>query len=222
MGRLAAYLQEIEDNAETYERSVEDYPRWASVQALEKFPLKHTIPFLDLLPASQSAILTTLEEISTRFASGQVSEARNDWLHGQRTTSPESLDRLREGIDDVRDAVLHIEESGMSRQAYAAVSDTVDGNHRRTVVLASLGKRTFSLFGPSAFSWLRLPSYTAVQCIMSLARFAEPSECLRFTVEVDSEYSQMWDNYPRRPKLQRGKVAAGQAALDSTVRALHA
>jgi hypothetical protein len=143
-------------------------------------------------------------------------------MHGQRTTSPESLDRLREGIDDVREAVLQIEESGMSLQGYAAVSDTIDGDHRRTVVLASPGGRNFSLYGPSSFSWLRLPGLTAVQYVMNSARFAEPTESLRFTVEVESPYSQMWDNYPRRSTLQRGKVAAGQAALESTAQVMHA
>lgn len=220
--RLARYLQELEDNQANYERSTNDFPEWASVQTLEKFPFAHTIAYLDLLPGSRGTIIKTLEEISSRFISGQVSEARNDWLHGQRTSSVESLDRLREGIDDVREAVRHIEESGMSRQGYAAVSDIEDGNQRRTVVLTSLDGRNTSLFGPSPFSWLRLPRLTAVQCVMNSARFAEPAECLRFTVEVDSPYSQMWDNYPRRPRLQRGKVVAGQGALQSAAQVIPA
>lgn len=221
-GRLAAYLQELEDNKADYERSTNDFPEWASVQTLEKFPFNHTIAYLDLLPESRAKIIKTLEEISSRFIAGQVSEARNDWLHGQRMSSAESLDRLREGIDDVRVAVRHIEESGMSLQGYATVSDTIDGDGRRTVTLASLSAHEISLFGPSPFSWLRLPCSTAVQYVMNSARFAEPSECLRFTLEVDSPYSQMWDNYPRRPRLQRGKVAAGQAALRSTAQIMHA
>lgn len=218
--KLAAYLQDLEDNASDYERAGDDVPEWTSVQTLEKFPFQHTIPYLDLLPGSRSAIIKTLEEITNQFVSGQVSEARNDWMHGQRTTPVESLDRLREGIDDVREAVRHIEESGMSRQGYTAVSDTTDGDHRRTVVLAGPDGRNISLFGPSPFSWLRLPRLTAMQYVMNSARFAEPIECLRFTLEVESPYSQMWENYPRRPRMQRGKVAAGQAPL--TAQVLHA
>ena len=220
--RLAAYLQDLDDNSEKYERSSNEIPEWAAVQTLEKFPFTHTVPYLDLLPQARAQIVKTLEDISRRFIAGRVSEARNEWMHGQRTSAPESLDQLREGVDDVREAVLQLEENGMSLQGYSILGDTVDGDDRRKVVLSSPGGRTFSLYGPSAFSWLRLPKLTAVQYVMNSARFAEPSECLRFTIEVESPYSQMWADYPRRPTLERGKVAAGQGALQSTAQAMHA
>lgn len=219
--RLALYLQSCADRNHEFERPAEEFPEWVDVQSLERFPFVHTMAFLDLMPNCQVSIPRVLEEITSRFTSGQVSETRNEWLHGQRTLSMESLDRLREGVDDVREAVHYIEENGFARQRYSRVSDVIDGDDRRTVVLASPSGRQISVFGPSPFAWLRLPLLSEPQYVMNSARFAEPAECLRFTMEVESLYSKMWDNYPHRPRLQRGRAVAGQPALPSAGQGMH-
>jgi hypothetical protein len=219
--RLDSYLQDCETRGEEFERQKEEFPEWAAVQSLERFPFIHTVPFLDLTPSCRSAIHKILTGISDRFAAAQVTETRNEWLHGQRTISMESFDRLREAVEDIREAVLQIEENGFSRQRFIPVSDTVDGDGRRTVVLANPSERKISLYGPSPFAWLRLPPLYVSQYVMTSARFAEPAECLRFRIEVESPYSKMWDNYPRKPKFQQGRTVAGQPVLPSVGQGLH-
>ena len=212
--RLEAYLTECEARMDDYLRPSAEVPDWAEVQSLERFPFRHKMTFLDLLPDCRESIKRMLSEITNRFVDGDISQTRNDWLHGQRSVSAASLDRLREGLEDAREAVLSIEENGFSRQLFWRVSDIVDGDQRRIITLANSVGRQMQLFGPSPFSWLRLPAWDEPQYVMNAARFAEPAECLRFTAEVESPYSKMWQDYPKRPSLQRGR--GGQPSLPAT------
>jgi hypothetical protein len=219
--KLAAYLMDCESRAQEFERSLQDQPEWAAVQSLERFPFQHKMAFLDLMPSSRATIIRVLEEITSRFLAGRVSETRNDWSHGQKQLTTSSLDTLREAVERVREAVLTIDEYGFSRQQYRRTSDVIDGDNRRTSILASPSGRQVSLFGPSPFAWLRLPALSDPQYVMTSARFAEPAECLRFTIEAESPYSQMWNDYPRRPRLQRGRTVAGQSAVPSVAQTAH-
>ena len=106
-------------------------------RTLEKFPFVHTMAFLDLMGICRTTITRVLEEITQRFISGRVSETRNEWSHGQKQLSTSSLDNLREAVEYTREAVLAIEEYGFSRQQYRRISDVIDGDNRRTSVLAS-------------------------------------------------------------------------------------
>jgi hypothetical protein len=213
--KLASLLADSESRMQEFERPQQDRPEWVAVQSLERFPFTHTMVFLDLMPASRATIVRALEEITNRLLSGRVSETRNLWSHGQKQLSTSSLDDLHEAVEATREAVQTIEECGFARQQYHRINDVIDGDNRRTSILASPGGRQVSLFGPSPFSWLRLPVLNEPQYVMTSARFAEPTECLRFSVEVESPYSQMWDKFPRRPRLQRGRIVAGQPALPS-------
>jgi hypothetical protein len=90
----------------------------------------------------------------------------------------------------------------------------VDGDGRRTAMLANGSGRQIALFRPSPFTWLGLPSLPNSWYVVHSARFAEPSEVLRFGVEFDSPYAKMWSDYPRRPSAElreRNLTVAGSA-----------
>lgn len=214
-GRLAELLASYDGSPEQKIRSKDDLPEWVGVQSLERFPFIHTTAFLDLLPDCRASILRVLTTITDRFVAADITTTRNDWLHGSRSGSAANLDRLREGLEDVREAVLSIEENGFSRQIFDSLSDLVDGDGRRTAILANNMGRQVHLFGPSPFAWLRLPGLRESQYVMNAARFAEPTECLRFTVEVESEYSKMWDNFPKRPILEQRRSLSPQLPLSA-------
>lgn len=204
--KLSRLLADSEERREDYARPAEELPDWMQIQSLEKFPFVHKMAYLDLLPDCRTNIRRVLDEITARFLTADFEPTRDLWLRGQRSGSAANLDRLREGLDDIREAVISIEENGFSRQIYGRVTDTIDGDGRRTIILANTVGRQIELYGPSPFSWLRLPGRYEPQYVMNIARFAEPAECLRFVVEVESAYSRMWNDYPKRPRLPRGKA----------------
>jgi hypothetical protein len=172
----------------------------------------HTVPFLDLVPDSRTSILESLKEISAALVASDISDSRNEWLHGRRTLA--NLERLRLGLEKVGEAIQRIAESGFSRERYHWIRNDVDGYGRRTAILADSSGREIGLFRPTPFAWLGLPSLSESWHVLHSARFAEPSEVLRFRVEFDSPYAQMWSDYPRRPTANQ--PVQGVARLGST------
>jgi hypothetical protein len=150
---------------------------------------------------SQASILSALQEISAALMSSEISDSRNDWLHGRRTVA--NTERLRLGLEKVGEAVNRITESGFARDRYHWARNDADGDGRRTAVIANGSGRTISLFRPTPFAWLGLPTLSGSWYVVHTARFAEPSEVLRFGVEFDSPYAKMWVNYPRRPSADQ-------------------
>ena len=194
---LAEILKVYEGRPEELMRPEDQLPVWVNVQSLQRFPFVHTIPFLDLVPDCRLSIRLSLEEISKALVASDISEARNEWIHGRRTIA--DLERLRLGLERVGEAIYRITESGFSRERYNWVRNDVDGDGRSTAMLATSSGREIALFRPTPFAWLGLPHLANSWYVVHSARFAEPSEVLRFSVEFDSPYAQMWADYPRRP-----------------------
>jgi hypothetical protein len=213
---LATFLSDLGGNSVDFLRPEEQFPPWVGVQSLQRFPFVHTIPFLDLLPESRESIIEALQEISAALVASEISESRNEWLHGRRTMA--NLERLRLGLEKVGEAINRISESGFSRDHYRWVKNDSDGEGRRTSILANSSGRQITLFRPTAFAWVGLPSLGRSWYVMHSARFAQPTEVLRFGVEFDSPYAKMWTNYPRRPssnQLEQGlSVMAQQQSSD--------
>ncbi|MEV4525800.1 hypothetical protein [Streptosporangium sp. NPDC049304] len=210
--RLSSLLKDRETRDEDFKRTSEQTPDWAETQSLQRFPFVHTVPYLDLLPDCRGAIQKGLKDISQRLVGASINDARNEWLHGRRTTA--NLDRLRAGLEAVRESVSLIEEYGFTRRQFWRVRSESDGSGRGTITLSDLHGREVAFFRPSPYAWLRLPQLGGPQYVMTSARFAEPSEALRFTVELDSDYTKMWSNFPLRPQVLRKKLSARRQTLE--------
>ncbi|GHJ10591.1 hypothetical protein TPA0907_49580 [Micromonospora humidisoli] len=193
---LADLLSSYSTRAEEYLRPDTDLPRWVGQQDLQEFIFTHKVPFLDLLPESRDAIIRQLRDISRILVSAEVSDARNDWFHARR--SPVDIERLRRSLEAVRDAVLLIQDGGYSRQVYRRVRDETDEADRATYVLADATGQEVVFFRPSRYAWNNLPALYSSQHVMLSARFAEPMEVLRFRFEVESPYTELWQDYPVR------------------------
>jgi hypothetical protein len=216
-GLLADALRSFQSRTEDFVRPDNRIPLWLRSQSLERFPFVHTVPFLDLLPDSRADVLESLEEVSRRFVGADVSEARNEWLHPRRKGG--QMDRLRGSLDAVRDAVEMLENKGFSRQVYRRTKTERDEAGRSTIVLSDSRGQELVVFRPSGFAWLGLPGLDTPQHVMSAARFAEPSEVLRFRTEEDSEFARLWTGYPTRPR--RGTDSAAARVYAGNTASLH-
>ncbi|GID98015.1 hypothetical protein Adi01nite_74270 [Amorphoplanes digitatis] len=205
-GLLAKILRAYQGAASQHVRANNRIPEWFKSQELQRFPFGHTVPFLDLLPDSQTDILRTLDHISTRLIGAEVSDARNDWLHSRRDRV--ETERLRSSLDAVRDAVEAIQDKGFSRQIFRRVRTQRDEAARATVVLSDNRGQELLLLWPSGLGWLGLPGVDLPQHVMTSAQFAEPSEVLRFTTQEESAFAKMWADYPRRPRKSTGPTSS--------------
>lgn len=193
---LARLLESRKTCHGKYVRSSEDRPRFVKHSTLKRFPFEHTVPFLDLLPKSQDAILAILEDVGARLVSADVNTVRNDQLHFRPSTT--DLDRLSSSLDEVESSVRILEQSGLTRLMFRAIRTQADEWGRRVITLVDPRGKEIAIARPSSYDWLSLPSAQAPQYLVTSAVFAEPSEFLRFRSDLPSKYSDYWDNFPKR------------------------
>ncbi|MEN7502113.1 hypothetical protein AADW15_05730 [Saccharothrix sp. CCNWLY140-2] len=211
--RLSVILSDMQAHAENYERQLEQYPRWATSQRLQNFPFKHTIPFLDLAGEAQELILDRLRQASKMLVSADPSELRSGLLHPRLSRT--DLDRLRSGIEQIRDSLALLEADGFVRITYTLSSFSGDSMSRQSFVLAHKRGYKYTIHTPSNHSWLRMPSVYDPQYVMPVARIAGGTEVLRFTRRVESPFVEMYEGYPTRPSVsQRDQSFQAKAAKE--------
>ncbi|MFF3447435.1 hypothetical protein ACFYXJ_09920 [Streptomyces sp. NPDC002667] len=211
-GRLGSELKKVSSERQRWERSAEEFPDWAGRQQLLKFPFRHTIPFLDLTDASRELIVNRLQEASRILVSNNISDARNSWMHGGRSTA--DFEEVRSSLSAVRQAMQIIEDCGFVRMNFSVASQQVDAYGRSVTRFTRPRGYSFELHRPSQYDWLGLPTFKTPIHVMTAACFSAPNHFLRFRSEVRSTYSEMWANYPRRkPRSQRAIGALAEASL---------
>jgi hypothetical protein len=210
-GRLSSELKKVSNERQHWERPAEEFPDWADRQHLLKFPFRHTIPFLDLTDASRELIVNRLQETSRILVSNNISDARNSWLHGGRSTA--DFDEVRSSLSAIRQAVQIIEDCGFVRMNFSVASQQMDAYSRSITRFTRPRGYSFELHRPSQYDWLGLPTFKTPIHVMTAACFSAPNHFLRFRSEIRSTYSEMWANYPRRkPRSQRATRALTEAS----------
>ncbi|MFF1273688.1 hypothetical protein ACFVZC_09800 [Streptomyces marokkonensis] len=212
---LSTELQRISTERDTHNRPLENIPDWVDQQTLQRFPFRHSIPFLDLTDDSREMLLRSLHEISRLLVSDRIYDARNNWLHGGR----KDLDfgNVRVSLSAIRDAVQLIEDCGFSRTTFATAARRSDGYGRSVTTLRNPRGVALEVHDPSPFLWLGLPHVGHGVHVMTAACFSAPSAFLRFRSEVMSPFTEMWADYPRR-KPQSQKVGHALDGVASTIR----
>lgn len=196
--RLADHLSVIRDQDEQPARPLEDLPRFVEQTDLQRFPFRHTIPFLDLVPASQHLLPETLAKVGKQLGDSGIIKARNGLFHAKTQRTP-TIDEVNEALSKARAALRLLEEIGCVRNTFESVSTSIDTWGRSSMVLQSHGAE-IRFSGPSGFSMLGLPPLTQPVYLMQGAVFAEPNEMLRFKEGFDSPYSRYWQGVPHRPE----------------------
>lgn len=211
--RLSNKLKSLSAERHNWGRPTEEVPEWASQQDLLKFPFLHVVPFLDLTDTSRERIINQLQEISRLLVSNNISEARNSWMHGGRSTA--EFNEFRSSLDAIRQAVQVIEDCGFIRMMFSISSQQVDSYGRSATRFTRPRGFSFELHKPSQYDWLQLPTFKTPIHVMPAACFSAPNHFLRFRSEIRSPYSEMWGDYPRRkPRSQR----ASRTLADATGR----
>jgi hypothetical protein len=196
-GILAYYLKTLAADANAWKRPIDELPKYTQYSRLHNFPFGHTVSFLDLVPDAQDRLLAILRDLSTQLVATNVSELRNEWLHYRRATA--DVARLVESLSTIERVVETLEREGLARVLYRLVRQTGDRWGRRIYVLGDRREeRQIAIARPSPSLTPQMPSLRSAQYLMIAAVFDEPSEMLRFTSSVSSEYTGMWDGFPRR------------------------
>ncbi|QZQ54970.1 hypothetical protein KZI27_17130 [Curtobacterium sp. TC1] len=196
--RLSDHLASLLSHSADFLRDEQELPKFARRTDLQRFPFRHTIPFLDLTDSSQHTLPQTLHAVGQQLSNSGIMTARNGLAHAKSQRTPSVLE-VNDALSKARSALRLLEEIGCVRNTYQAVSTSIDAWGRASTLMRSHGA-DISFSGPSGFGMLGLPSLTLPVYLMQGAVFAEPNEMLRFREGFDSEYSEYWEGIPHRPE----------------------
>jgi hypothetical protein len=211
---LAKHLEKSRRNPDLYLRPSEEFPSYDGKTDLKRFLLRSTLPFLDLSRPSQDRIIDGLKQISQTMADAEVFSVRNDYAHYRRTAP--DISKIEQALEAVRQSVTRIENLGFCRLLFTPASVATDrwGQSRHEFA----GPRSYehAFARPTTLDWMGLPPLTEPQYLLRAASFGDPNEVLRFTRRYDSEFSEMWTEYPRRRRSGPGTPAAEEQPSHDT------
>jgi len=212
--RLANLLDSLRGEPDAHKRRESDFPRFVTQTDLELFPFVHTIPFLDLTPASQVRIVTGLRQVSSELNDSGIMTARNGLLHAKLEKRTPTTKEVDASLTKARAALYVLEEIGCVRTTFELQRIESDQWGRARTVMKS-GSTELTFFGPSGFELVGLPSLARPVYLVQGAVFAEPNEMLRFRRAYGSDFATYWSLFPIRPEPgNRGKHAQGQDAQE--------
>ncbi|NEN07638.1 hypothetical protein G3T36_17420 [Diaminobutyricibacter tongyongensis] len=208
-GVLSEVLASVRSKASDFERPESEFPKYASITALQNFPFKSTVPFLDISEHSQDRIVNGFQQIEAGLRLARVDQVRNAFSHYRRT-SPE-VAQMAETLESVAQAIRLIENLGFGLNLFAPAGDTGDRWGRRTVRFQGPRSLEHSISRPSSLQWAGLPSLGRNQLLVRAAAFEDANEVLRFERGYSSDFSVMWAAYPKPRRALSGIADASTA-----------
>lgn len=195
---LSKRLQSLGDEADVHRREPNDLPDYARGSELKQFPFEFTIPFLNLTQRSQDRLAGDLRNVARDLQRGKVNEIRNEHQHYRKTTS--GVDQIESALRVIETSLRTLESSGFGLVEFRVEDAVHDRWGRSEYYFAAPRGARHVVTRPSSFDWLGMPELDASQYVVPGAAFAEPNEVLRFKRRLDSSFTQMWQDYPKRRK----------------------
>lgn len=207
-GVLADVVESLKVRSGELQRPKSEYPAYASASALQTFPFRSVVPFLDVAEHSQIRIVESLRQIESTLMGAEVAKVRNEYSHYRRT-SPE-VAKMAVTLESVGLAIRLSENIGFGLNLFAPSGAVTDQWGRRTVTFAGPRSLSHGVRRPSSLQWAGLPPLDQNQFLVRSAAFEDANEVLRFTRRFSSEFSAMWSAYPK-PRRSVSRAVEGSA-----------
>lgn len=193
---LAKRVRTVLSESEKFLKPRLEYAHYYENSALQLFPYTHKAYICDATPADVDLLLHTCEEITTQLQQSKVFEIRNKLEHNNEDLPNEKeMAKCAQLLDEV---VKTLEGLGLLPIIYANRETETDGFGRVRVTSQDGGGRLFEWEPSPALRAIKsLPAVAAPQIMIPGFRIPETNEPLRFKVEHDSEFTKMWQDYPK-------------------------
>lgn len=210
--RLSRHLESLRNNDIDHLRPNTEFPKFVKKTSLQRFPFKHSIPFLDLTSSSQMLLVNRLGDIGKRLNDSGIMTARNGLLHAKSKQRTPTIVEVNGALNRARNALDKLEEIGCVRTTFKVAHRETDSWGRGVTVMESHGNE-IKFSSPSGFDMVGLPSMTKPLYLLQGAVFADPNEMLRFREGFESKFTDYWAHFPVRPEPGNRAVANKSEAL---------
>lgn len=193
---LAKALVSLDAKRDDHRRDDSAIPAYARGSELKRFPFMYTAPYLNLTDRSRTRLAEQLREIARSLQRGKVTDIRNEHQHYRKTAS--GVEQIESALREVEVSLRSLESSGLSLVEFRLEDAIHDRWGRSEFYFAAPRGARHVVTRPSGYDWLGLPELDAPQYVAPGAVFAEPNEVLRFRRRIDSPYTQLWSDFPKR------------------------
>jgi len=193
---ISKELEYFEGEIDSLDREEQDIPAYARGSELKKFPFRKTVPYLNLTARSRVRLREQLREIARSLQRGKVADVRNEHQHYRKTAG--GVEQIETALREIEVSLRTLESAGLSLVEFRLEDAVHDRWGRSECYFAAPRGARHVVTRPSGFDWLGLPDLDVPQYVVPGAVFAEPNEVLRVKRRIDSPYSQLWSDYPKR------------------------
>jgi hypothetical protein len=194
---LAQKSSDLLQHATKYEKQEVLMAHYSHDSTLQIFPYRHDRFLFDACRAELDKVINLLQSSSSSLQRSSVIAVRNGVIHTKEKFPTKS--EIDTCCDTLRETVQALEDTGLVPTVFTTVRVHDDAFRRQEVTSVNYGDRHLKWSPSPALHVIKtLPSLRAPQVIVPSFHLPNTDEPLRFSAEEDSEYRDMWRNYPRR------------------------
>jgi hypothetical protein len=194
---LAQRLSELLQNSEKHRKPEVLMAHYSHDSILQVFPYKHYRFVFDASRDELDQTIKLLQRSNSSLQQSSVISVRNGVIHPkQKFPTRTEIDSC---CDSLRETVQALEVAGLIPTIYATVKVQDDAFRRVEVTSVNYGDRPLRWSPSPALRAIKsLPSVREPQVIVPSLHLPDTAEVLRFTVEEESDYRELWRSFPKR------------------------
>src|SRR5262249_11824344 len=159
---------------------------------------RHTALINDISQLQQRRLLSLLTEVASSFEAVQLANLRNRLQHDRPAEELPTKEEIALAVSTVENIVDKLEQSGLLPLTYCIIARQTDRWQRTQTTLVNYKGNHVVVSARSELGGVRLPRLDDHLIIVPWIRIAGTAEMLRFSLEGDSDYSQLWHGFPLR------------------------
>lgn len=209
---LANICANINDFRDSYRRQESEIQSYYKFSKLETFPFLHKILFLDLRNSDQNKIIGLLKETTQSLTRAQVCNVRNRIEHARDENEFPKREEIEFACNAIQKIIRDLIYYGVCPSIYYFSGTVSDRYKRTTIKYTNYENEETLLLSSDQFYSCCLPRFEKPVVIVPCMRIGDSAEIMRFEFEESSNYTKIWENYPKRRKEKNSDNESGTQA----------
>jgi hypothetical protein len=212
---LATLMTEQRENSAEYKCEGDELPKYFDKTKLELFPFQHRRAMYDMDTSDLDALIETLTSARAGLDRSHVAAVRN-WVDHHRLDFP-SKQEMEEMCVGLATEVRKLEVFGLIPLLNTFAGTATDSYRLTHSIVRDYAGRETVIIEPVEFRTHRMPGARTPQVVLRGVRVFNQTDRWRFTYAEESQYRDMWSDYPRRRETRPTGEAASYADVRASV-----
>jgi hypothetical protein len=193
---LATLITEQRGRSAEYRCGGDELPKYFHKTKLELFPFQHRRAMYDMDASDLDALIETLTSVRAGLDRSHVAAVRN-WVDHHRLDFP-SKQEMEEMCVGLTTEIRKLEVFGLIPLLNTFAGTTTDGYRLTRSTVRDYAGRETTIIEPVEYRTHRMPGARTPQVVLRGVRVFNQTDRWRFTYAEESQYRDLWSDYPRR------------------------